>query len=190
MIGLLVALGLLGADPEPVNPPFHFSGFIGGESDLGKSDRSWLEIDAQAEFGTIAFLRGAYAQPVSGTGSGERDLAQEMRTLCLGTEWRQDWLWVATGAGWTWRRLDTNTTYIDPRQIFVEDQNGLHSVDGSSPVYGRSRQIGWQWPQRVEDKGPYLMGEVGAGWQTVSVCIRSEYRFCPALGIFLRARIP
>jgi hypothetical protein len=186
MIALLVAFILPGATPASVNFPFHLSGFVGIESDVQSTPNPWIEIDAQAEFGTIAFLRGAYAQP----GGGAADLTQEMHTVCLGTEWRRDWWWFAAGAGWTWLRQDTTAIYRDPRDILVEDQNGLHSTVQRSLFFASSRNIEWRWPQRVEDNGPYLMGEIGVGWEHASVCLRAEYRVGPALGTFWRFRIP
>ena len=191
MIALLMALILPGAALDPVVSPFHLSAFVGLESDVKQSDNPWIELDAQAEFGTVAFLRGAYAQPTGIGQIGEAaGLIRESHALCLGTEWRREWWWFAAGAGWTWRRLDTTVTYLDPREIFIEDQNGLHTTKSYSTFFSSYKQIGWRWPQRIEDNGPYVMGEIGLGWQNVSMCIRSEYRFCPAMGIFCRFRIP
>jgi len=182
MIALLLALALPGATLDTVVSPFHLSAFTGLNADAFGANRTWLEMDAQAEFGTIAFLRGTYSQPLTGPGARSADLTQRMHTLCLGTEWRHDWWWLATGAGWTWRRLDTNATYLDPRKVFVEDQSGLRSENAT--------QVQWIWPNRLASDGPYFMGEIGVGSQHAAVCLRSEYRFCPALGIFGRFRIP
>jgi hypothetical protein len=186
MISLLLALVLPGATSDSTASPFHLSAFVGLESGVPAARKPWIEFDAQAEFRTIAFLRGAYAQSTN----GESDLVQEMHTLCLGTEWRRDWWWFATGAGWTWLRCDTTATYADPREVYVEDQNGLHSANNSSMFVRRYTVVDWRWPQRIERNGPYFMGEVGFGWEHASACLRAEYRIGPALGTYWRFRIP
>lgn len=195
--------GLLGHwGTDSVEPPIHLSTIVSAQPMRVVNTQLWMEMGLQLEILDAAVLRYSIATPLSivdemrgkqmAQGYDAPDLVREMHTICAATQWRWGTRWVDVGAGWSWARFDTLLSYEDPRDVYVENQDGLQiSTTDRGGWFGPSADhVNWLWKQRIARTSPCLMAEVGGGWEHLSFGLRAEYRFSPNIGLLVRFRFP
>lgn len=204
MIGFLaiLATGLSGSGS--LDYPFHLSTLGGWTTGRFVQQDVWVDVAEQVEYEDLVFLRlqgGAALNAgnssrgkVMHDGSPVPSAYGDMFTLAAGHEWRWGGRWIAMGAGWAWGRYDTLVTYDDPRDLYTVDGDSLRYTSSIhegffGPVEARDAAR-WIWSSSTTGNSPYLMAEAGAGWEHFGVGIRTEYRFSPNIGLFLRYRLP
>jgi len=198
----IVAMGLWGSGS--LDYPFHFSFLNGWSTGRFVHKGVWLDFGGQLEYEDLVFFRGlgsvALNEAMATEGKVMYDGSQvpspygELATFVMGHEWRWGGRWLAVGAGWAWGRYDTLVTYDDPRDLYTVEGDSLRYASSvHDGIFGAAETrdgAHWIWTGSTTGNSPYVMAEAGAGWEHFGFGIRTEYRFSPNIGLFLRLRLP
>lgn len=189
MIGAIAILASALATADPDTSSWDLLVGIEGTKKFTGLARSWIGPEVQVDAPYGLFVRGSWAGEGAALGEETYGLEpdREVFAVCAGKEWRGRRVWAGIGAGWTWIRWDTVTSYVDPRPVYGPTTDWFYGDTTYSYSAGPAR---WHWLEAMREDSPYFVGECGVRLGTrLGIGGRVEFRRVLSVAVGFRYQL-